>query len=74
MYIKHVKSNSESVAYQALIYEDANDDASNILQLVRKFTPFFQVNRETRVLTIPTDNNEVKSQNQRFYKHVLSRP
>ena len=46
LYIKHVKSNMDSLAGQALAYESENDDDDNIFHLVRKFTPFHQGNHE----------------------------
>ena len=46
-YIKYINSNPESLAYQALEYGGKNQDESNILQIVHKFTPSYQVNKET---------------------------
>ena len=62
MYIKYINSNPESLAYQAIEYEGENQDESNVLQLVHKFTPYYQVNEETQALTMPTNKFEVKKQ------------
>ena len=47
LYIKKVKLNIESMATQALEYGNRNNDDNNMFQLVRKFTPYCQVNPET---------------------------
>ena len=67
LYIKHVKSNMDSLAGQALAYENENYDDDNIFHLVRKFTPFHQGNHEAvQLLT----KKGVKKQNDSFYKQV----
>ena len=50
LYIKKAKLNLESLAVQGLEYENVNNDDNNIFQLVRKFTPFYQVNPETQAM------------------------
>ena len=42
LYIQCMKSNPGSLTSQALKYEDENNEDSYILQLVSKFTPYFQ--------------------------------
>ena len=70
LYIKKVKLNIESLANQALKHESENNDDSNIFQLVRKFTPFYQVNPETQEITEPLNKKGIHKQNDAFYNQV----
>ena len=70
LYIKHVKLNLGSLVSQALDFESDNNDDSNIFQLARKFTPYYQVNQETQELIEPVNKNEVKNQNEAFYNQL----
>ena len=67
LYIKNVKSNTESLAGQALAYEGENDDEKNIFQLVRKFTPFYQGTDESVEIV---NKNRVRKQNDAFYNEI----
>ena len=62
-----MKSNLGSLASQALEYECENDDDSNIFQLVRKFTLYFQ---ETEDFKEPLNKKGVQNQNETFYNQV----
>ena len=62
-----MKSNLGSLASQALEYEHENNDDSNIFQLVRKFTPYFQ---ETEEFVEPLNKKGVQKQNDTFYNQV----
>ena len=66
LYIKQVKSHLGSLANQALEYESENDDNSNIFQLARRFTPFYQVNQETQNIIEPVNKYEIQKQNFAF--------
>ena len=70
LYIKKVKLNLESLAIQGLEYENVNNDDNNIFQLVRKFTPFYQVNPETQAVPEPLNKKEIHNQNYTFYNQV----
>ena len=70
LYIKKVKLNLESLAIQGLEYENVNNDDNNIFQLVRKFTPFYQVNPETQAVPEPLNKKEIHNQNNTFYNQV----
>ena len=63
-FLNHVKSNPESLANQALIYERTLDDEGNVLQLVRTCTPFNQENWE------PFDKNKVKKKCHDYYDDI----
>ena len=67
LFIKHVKSNLGSLAWQAMEYETENFDDDNALQLIRKFTPYYNENGET---VEPANINGVRKQNDIFYKQV----
>ena len=62
-----MKSNPESLAGQALAYEWENNDENNLLQLIRKFTQYYQ----GPVYPIERLNKrDVRKQNDEFYKQV----
>ena len=65
-----MKSNLGSLANQALQYESENDDDSNIFQLIRRFTPFYQVNQETQRSIEPVNKYGTQNQNFAFYNLV----
>ena len=68
-YIKKIKLNIESLATQALGCENRNNDDNNIFQLVRKFTPCYQVNPETQEMTEPW-NKRIHNENNTFHNEV----
>ena len=65
-----MKSNLGSLANQALQYESENDDDSIIFQLIRRFTPFYQVNQETQRSKEPVNKYGIQKQNFAFYNIV----
>ena len=67
LFIKHVKSNVGSLAWQAMEYEKENFDDDNVFQLIRKFTPYYNETGET---VEPPNINGVRKQNYIFYKQV----
>ena len=62
LYNKQVKSNLGSLANQALQYESEDNDDSNIFQLIRRFTPFYQVNQETQRSIEPVNKYGIQKQ------------
>ena len=70
LYIKQIKSHLGSLANQALEYESEDDDNSNIFQLARRFTPFYQVNQETQKIIELVNKYGIQKQNFAFYNHV----
>ena len=68
LYIKKEKLNLESLATQTLEYENVNNDDHNIFQLVRMFTPCYQVNPETQEMTEPLNKKEIQNQNNQITK------
>ena len=67
LYVQHLKSNSESLAGQALAYEWENNDENNLLQLIRKFTQYYQ---GPVYPTEQLNKRVVRKQNDEFYKQV----
>ena len=47
-FINHIKSNTELLVNQSLIYEGNSHDESNILQLIRKYMPQNIVNTASK--------------------------
>ena len=70
LYIKYVKLIFGSLGSQALEFENKVNEDNNIFQLVRKFTPFYQVNLETQDFRESLDQKYGTKQNDAFYTQV----
>ena len=66
-FINHIRFNPESLAYQALVYEQGLNDNSNIFQLVKRFTPFHNI-VDQHVETI--SKTKLKKQRYNYYDEL----
>lgn len=70
LYIKHVASVSGTLANNSLDYEASCFDMSNILSLIRQFTPYFS---ESNNYLSPKNKEEVKNHSKAYYNEIWSR-